>query len=209
VDHLAETASFLQVMSLLGSRLGPCFLQLPPSYPPAMIADLREFLAGWPAGAQLAVEVRHPAWFDVSHHAALQTLLASHQMARVIIDTRPVRSLEGDKILHGSVYERLVLARQRKPDLPVAIEPTGPFTFLRYIGHPDFDQNIPFLDEWAGYLARWLLAGLNAYVFCHCPDERLDPLLCRRLHQRVAALVPVSPLPQITTGSDTAQSQLF
>ncbi len=209
MDHLAEATSFLRVMSHLGERLGPCFLQLPPSYPPSLIDDLHEFLAGWPAEAQLAVEVRHPAWFNLRYHQALQDMLASYQMARVVIDTRPIRSLEGDKILQGSVYERLVQARKQKPDLPVSIEPTGSFTFLRYIGHPVFEQNTSYLDEWAKTLAGWLGKGLDAYVFCHCPDERQDPELCRELHRLVSARTPIPPLPQITTDSNPSQERLF
>ena len=209
MGHMAEALQFLKVMGQLGDRLGPCFLQLPPSYPPSLIADLREFLAGWPAEAQLAVEVRHLAWFEASQHVAIQSLLASRQMARVIIDTRPIRSLSGDKILQGTVYERLEKARKQKPDLPVVIEPTAPFTFLRYIGHPDIEQNKPFLDEWADHLAGWIGEGRDAYVFCHCPDERLDPELCRELHRRVAAKVPITPLPQIAKGSDITQARLF
>ena len=209
MGHLEEALLFLKVMRTLGDRLGPCFLQLPPSYHPSMIDDLREFLAGWPPEAQLAVEVRHPAWFNAGYHATLQEMLASFQMARVIIDTRPIRILEGDKILRGSVYERLVQARKQKPDLPVVIEPTASFTFLRYIGHPVAEQNTSFLDEWADHLAGWLRKGLDAYVFCHCPDESLDPVLCRELHRRVAAKAPISPLPHITTDSNPTQARLF
>jgi len=209
MDHREEAAQFLAVMSQLGTRLGPLFLQLPPRYSPAMIADLGEFLASWPAQAQLAVEVRHPDWFDAPHHAALQALLASHQMARVNIDTRPIRELDGDKILQSSVYERLLQAREQKPNLPSVLEPTASFTFLRYIGHPQPEHNAPFLDEWADHLAEWLRAGLDTYVFCHCPDERLDPQLCRELHQRVSARVPIPPLPQGEGGSIARQERLF
>jgi uncharacterized protein YecE (DUF72 family) len=209
MDHRAETEHFLGIVGQLGERLGPFFLQLPPAYPPALIEDLREFLGWWPTHLQLAVEVRHPAWFDSPHHPNLQALLASHQMARVIIDTRPIRSLKGDTILKGSVYERLLQARERKPNLPVVPEPTASFTFLRYIGHPHLEQNAPFLDEWAGHLAKWIGEGRDAYVFCHCPDESLDPQLCRVLHQRVQARVPVSPLPQPGTDSGPMQARLF
>ncbi len=209
MDHLEEALQFLAVMSQLGTRLGPLFLQLPPRYAPAMIADLREFLASWPAHAPLAVEVRHPAWFDAPHHATLQSMLASHQMARVNIDTRPIRGLDGDKILQSSVYERLLQAREQKPNLPIVSEPTASFTFLRYIGHPQLEHNTPFLDEWADHLAAWLRAGLDTYVFCHCPDERLDPQLCRELHQRVSTRVPIPPLPQGETGSIARQERLF
>jgi len=83
-------------------------------------------------------------------------------MARVVIDTRPIRSLQGDKILEGSVYKRLLEARQRKPDVPILpeqseqSEPAASFFFLRYIGHPQYEINEPILDEWVSYLTSWL-----------------------------------------------------
>jgi uncharacterized protein YecE (DUF72 family) len=170
-------------------------LQLPPRYAPAQLEDLRAFLEGWPPQAQLAVEVRHTGWFDSPHHEVLNALLTDHSAARVIIDTRPIRDLRGDRILQGSVYQRLLEARERKPHLPIVPELTAAFAFLRYIGHPHIDKNEPFLAEWAHQLAGWLREGADVYVFCHCPDERLDPRLCRAFHERVSALVPLPPLP--------------
>ncbi len=208
--HLPEAIQFRQEMSRLGERLGPLFLQLPPSYAPALLGDLRAFLEGWPPEAPLAVEVRHTGWFETPHHEALNALLSEHGAARVIIDTRPIRSLRGDKILQGSVYQRLLEARERKPNLPIFLERTASFAFLRYIGHPQFEQNATFLDEWASFLAGWLQEGADAYVFCHCPDERLDPWLCREIYTRVAASVPLPPLPWDEAGSGPAtQSRLF
>jgi uncharacterized protein YecE (DUF72 family) len=210
VERLEEAKQFHGVMSQLGSRLGPLFLQLPPRYPPSLLEDLRIFLEGWPADVQLAVEVRHTGWFDSPHHEALQALLSEHQAARVIIDTRPIRSLSGDRLLQGSVYQRLLQARERKPHLPIIPERTSSFIFLRYIGHPEMEQNAPYLDEWAEHLAGWLREGADAYVFCHCPDERLDPWLCREFHQRVSASVPIPPLPWDEAGSTPGvQPRLF
>jgi uncharacterized protein YecE (DUF72 family) len=209
VDHLSEANAFLDVMSPLEERLGPFFLQLPPAYSPALIDDLRAFIDWWPSHLQLAVEVRHSGWFDGPDHKTLQALLASHQMARVIIDTRPIRSLSGDSILKGSVYERLLKAREQKPNLPIVLEPTAPFTFLRYIGHPRLEQNAPFLEEWANHLAQWIREGRDVYVFCHCPEESMDPQICRELHQRVAAKVAITPLPQSEADSSPRQARLF
>jgi uncharacterized protein YecE (DUF72 family) len=209
-EHIAETVQFIEVMSLLGTRLGPIFLQLPPSYSPAMLNDLAGFLAAWPATVKLAVEVRHPRWFDPPYHNNLNVLLSEYQAARVVIDTRPIRSLQGDKLLQGSVYQRLLEARQRKPDLPIIPELTADFVFLRYIGHPQMEPNTAILDEWADHVASWLQRGVLAFIFCHCPDERIDPWLCRELHQRVAARIPIPPLPWHSIDSDTAsQPQLF
>jgi uncharacterized protein YecE (DUF72 family) len=205
--HKEEASAFLEVMGQLGDRLGPCFLQLPPSYAPANRQDLEEFLESWPAEAPLAVEVRHTGWFNPTQQDALQEMLARLHMARVMIDTRPIRNMQGDKLLQASVYERLVQARERKPNLPVVMEPTAPFTFLRYIGHPELAQNAPYLEEWAAHLAEWLKRGLDVYVFCHCPDESQDPMLCRELHRLVSVRVPIPPLP--TLKADPTQASLF
>ena len=209
MEHREEAMQFLEVMSGLGSRLGPLFLQLPPRYSPAMMDDLGEFLRNWPSEMQLAVEVRHPAWFDAPHHEGLQAMLSGYRMARVVIDTRPIRTLDGEQILQGSVYERMLQARERKPSLPVIFEPTGPFTFLRYIGHPNMEHNAPFLEEWAAHLSEWLEKGLDSYVFCHCPDERIDPQLCRDLHRRVSERISIAPLPKINTDALPRQERLF
>lgn len=209
MEHLEEAQKFIEVMSQLGNKLGPMFLQLPPRYPPAWLDDLREFLEAWPQQVQLAVEVRHPGWFNLEHDQALNTLLSEQNIARVIIDTRPIRSLRQDKILQGSVYLRLLQARERKPDVPIVPELTSSFTFLRFIGHPQMEENIPILDEWADQLADWLRQGTDAYVFCHCPDERLDPWICREFHQRVSAKILLQPLPWDEVDSNsTTQTHL-
>jgi len=205
VGHVQEANQFLEVMSQIGSRLGPLFLQLPPHYSPLLLEDLRAFLIAWPPQARLAVEVRHTGWFEALHHEALHALLSEYGAANVIIDTRPIRNLRGDRILQGSVYQRMLEARKRKPDLPIVPERTADFVFLRYIGHPEMELNAPFVAEWASHLAGWLGDGAQAFVFCHCPDERLDPWLCREFHRRVRENIPIPSLPWDEVDSDAAR----
>jgi uncharacterized protein YecE (DUF72 family) len=210
VEHIDQASAFITTMSQLGPRLGPMFLQLPPRYSPRLFADLKAFLEAWPAQVELAVEVRHPDWFEMPHREALNDLLARHDMARVVIDTRPIVELRDDAILAGSVYQRLLQARQRKPHLPILTERTASFTFLRYIGHPQLDNNAAFIDEWAERLASWLDEGAEAYVFCHCPAEVMDPWLCRQFHQRVSTRHPLPPLPwDAADGGATRQERLI
>ena len=214
VNAQAKTEAFLERLRILDDarRLGPSFLQLPPTYSPAMLADLNTFLDAWPQPFRLAVEVRHPGWFGPPHDEALHDLLTAKSMGRVVIDTRPIRDLQEDRILAGSVYKRLLEARLQKPDLPVFPKPTADFVFLRYIGHPQAEVNTPYLDEWGSFLAERLQEGMDAYVFCHCPDERLDPWLCRQLHGRVSSVVgPSLPtLPWDDVESDVPrQARLF
>ena len=196
LDGEVEPArQFVDAMTRLGARLGPMLLQLPPRYSPKLFDDLGQFLEAWPAEARLSVEVRHLDWFDAPHHEALNDLLSEHHMARVVIDTRPIRSLEGDKILKGSIYQTLLEARARKPDVPVLPDTTADFLFIRYIGHPQPEANQKFLDEWGSYLVSQMQAGVDAYVFCHSPENITAPWLCRELHRRVAQFVPIAPLP--------------
>jgi uncharacterized protein YecE (DUF72 family) len=202
--RIEEAQVFIQAMNQLSSRLGPMFLQLPPRYSPKLLDDLNTFLTAWPQHIPLAVEVRHPSWFESPHQEYLTELLLERGKARVVIDTRPIRGLSGTKILEGSVYQRMLEAREKKPDLPIPTEREVNFTFLRFIGHPLMDQNAGFIEEWAEHLAETLEQGRDAYVFCHCPDERLDPWLCRDFHQRVKARFPIPPLPWDEIDSDGA-----
>lgn len=195
VPRIEEAHAFIDVMSQLGKRLGPMFLQLPPYYSPRSFDDLGTFLEDWPAHVPLAVEVRHPKWFESSHQENLIGLLQKTEKGRVIIDTRPIRSLKGERILAGSVYKHMLNVWEQKPESPIPSKPELNFTFLRFIGHPLMDQNSEFIAEWADYLADVLKKDRDAYVFCHCPDARLAPWLCRAFHQRVNARFSIPPLP--------------
>lgn len=71
----------------LGPKLGPILLQLPPT----MRADadaLAGALACFPAGVRVAVEFRHPSWFD----GAIRQVLEAHGAALCLADTRYRRS---------------------------------------------------------------------------------------------------------------------
>jgi uncharacterized protein YecE (DUF72 family) len=210
VDNIERAREFIKIMSQLGPRLGPMFLQLPPRYSPKMLGDLQAFLAAWPPEVRLAVEVRHLDWFDSAHDEALNQLLTEHNMARVTIDTRPIRELAGDAILAGSVYQSLVKARERKPDVPVIPKRTANFIFIRYIGHPEIEVNDPYLKEWGGYIISQLRTDADVYMFCHSPNNFAAPWLCRRLYSHVEKEVDLPPLPWEEVDSENyEQGQLF
>lgn len=205
VDNVDRALGFVDIMLQFGDRLGPMFLQLPPRFSPSLLGDLGTFLSRWPHDVRLAVEVRHLDWFESPNDEALDDLLTQHNMARVTIDTRPIRSLKGDRILAESTYESLLQSRERKPDVPVVPKRTSDFVFVRYIGHPDLEINRPYLDEWGSYFVSQLKDGADVYAFCHSPDNMVAPTLCRELHQRVAKDVVVLPLPWDDITPDTPQ----
>jgi uncharacterized protein YecE (DUF72 family) len=210
IENVERTREFIKIMSQLGTRLGPMFLQLPPRYSPKMLPDLQAFLAQWPPEVRLAVEVRHLDWFDSPHDEALNRLLSQHNMARVTIDTRPIRDLNGDEILAGSVYQSLVEARERKPDVPVIPKRTSDFIFVRYIGHPEIEVNEPYLKEWGDYLISQLQDGADVYMFCHSPNNFAAPYLCRKIYSQVEKEVELPPLPWNEVDNENyEQGQLF
>ena len=209
-DQLDAAKQFVEIMSELGSRLGPMFLQLPPGFSPRLMPDLAKFLAGWPQDVRLGVEVRHLGWFEDENRQMLNDLLASRNMARVVIDTRPMRDFSVDESVTGNAYDSLMEARERKPDVPVFEELTADFTFLRFIGHPDFNQNQVWVDEWVNRITDHLKSGVEPYVFCHTPDNLQAPNLCREFYRQIASRIEVPKLPWDEAGpDDPIQTTMF
>jgi uncharacterized protein YecE (DUF72 family) len=72
-DSLSQ---FLEVAAALKKRLGPLLFQLPPNFKKD-VPRLRDFLALLPAKRRVALEFRHPSWFDPE----VFELLRAHQAA--------------------------------------------------------------------------------------------------------------------------------
>jgi uncharacterized protein YecE (DUF72 family) len=199
--QLAEALAFIERMQPLGDRLGPMFLQLPPRYGPEAFADLQAFLESWPPEIPLAVEPRHPGWFADPAGDRLDALLQDQQMARVLLDTRPVYSASDDPQVRFPI---------RKPNLPLRPILTAPFTLVRFISHPDRPRNLPHLQFWVGQVQQWLKQSTTLFFFVHCPDERCSPgttLLLQELLQ--AASIPIPPLPWQQLAPEPNQLSLF
>ena len=199
-----QLMAFLQRMRVLQERLGPMFLQLPPSFGPAELPQLEAFLQFWPGDVRLAVEVRHPELYTEQHASTLNNLLRQYNAARVMMDTRPIR-------IGAAKEQALLQARERKPDLPLQVAITTDFTFVRYIGNPHMEANEPFFNQWAQQFAQWIQQGMTLYVFCHCPFEVHSPSICRALYQRVRQMVALPPLPWEAESQeeDVEQGRLF
>lgn len=192
LPHRANALKFLETLQPLGSRLGPLFIQLPPSYGPAQLADLREFLTAWPRqAAPIAVEVRHLDWFSEPVATRLNQMLTALGVGRVLLDTRPLY----DGIARPEDDPQLGSAR-KKPKVPLQPVVTAHFTMVRYISHPTLAVNQPYVKAWVPRLKQWLAQGTDVYFFAHCPVEEYSPTMARHVYQalqQAGAILP--PLP--------------
>ncbi len=134
-------------------KLGTTFLQLRDNFQPKFFDRVANFVERWPQGVPLAIEFRHPDWFDDGGVAdELYDLLETNNVANVITDTAGRRDL---------LHMRL----------------TNNEAFVRYVGanHPtDYDR----LDEWVDRLQEWKEQGLdNIHFFIHQNKEKESPKL--------------------------------
>lgn len=196
----AQTDTFLSAMRVLGARLAPLMLQLPPSFSPNEREALAAYLEGLPRDLRIAVEVRHRGWFVPEPSAWLDSLLAERGAARIAFDSRP---------LYASVAPEALLGQEKKPDVPLYAEATQPFVLIRYISDPILEANAPYLDFWAARIGAWLSAGREVYFFAHCPREELSPYIARALYERVQAHNGLPSLPWAMHDQPTAQQALF
>ncbi len=181
-----QTASFIGVMRVLGPRLGPLMLQLPPAFGPTRLRLLQSYLESLPHDVEVAVEVRHPDWFTGENSLRLNEALKTTGASRVVFDVRPA---------HQSTSPDAASAKERKPDVPLIPEASQPFVIVRYIGSPVMGENGSYLAEWAPRIAGWLKENRRVYFFAHCPVEDLSPFIARDLYHRVGTLTDLPPLP--------------
>lgn len=177
--------AFLGLMAPLGERLQPYWLQLPASFGPARLPELAEFITRFPG--PLAVELRHPAFFDRGDdERALNRLLQACGVERICLDSRALFACRDDS-------PAVVHAQTRKPRLPVRPTAFSDSPQLRFVGDPQLDANDPFLAPWVAKVAGWIEQGLRPCVFMHTADNRQAPLLAGRFHQLLTQRLPGLP----------------
>ncbi|CAL2075445.1 DUF72 domain-containing protein [Tenacibaculum sp. 190524A02b] len=144
---------YLDCALQLEEKLGTIFLQLHANFGPKNFERVKNFAKSWPKEVPLAIEVRHPDWYeDKTVFDEYTHVLQEHNIANVLVDTAGRRDM---------VHMRL----------------TNNEAFIRYVGanHPsDYNR----LDAWVNRLQEWTEAGLqNIHFFVHQNLEIESPLL--------------------------------
>ncbi len=197
-----ETAAFLKALETLqhGERLGPSFLQLPPSFNANSMDTLENYLKSLPSDFSYALEPRHISWYDQGdNERRLDDLLETLGIDKAIFDSRPLFAAEAQ-----DDEERA--AQSRKPQTPVRQKAIGKRPFLRFVGSNDLDANDNWIKEWAPIINKWILEERQPYLFAHCPNEAFAPYFARRLNRQLRKLNPLLPeMPSFA--SDSEQSE--
>ena len=149
-QNIAQGKKFLEIMEGLAERLGIVFAQLPPNYGPHYGDDLRQFLVACSAqNPSLAVEVRHPEWFQGETGNQLNQMLRELNITRVLLDTRPIYNSPDDSQVNSS---------RRKPNLPLQPIVCSDRVLVRFISHPSKKYNEIYLQEWVDRIEVWVLS---------------------------------------------------
>lgn len=90
IDCKEASEAFVGTMQLLGDRLGPLLLQLPPGFTVEGMDALEHFLEELPSRVRYAVEVRHRSWVG----SDLPSLLREKGAALVLVDYPRMPRLE-------------------------------------------------------------------------------------------------------------------
>ena len=168
------------------------FDHLAASFAGNRLAELAAFIADFPAA--LAVEVRHPQFFERGEvERQLNRLLRDAGVERICLDSRALFSCHDGSaaVLH---------AQQRKPRLPLRPTAFSDAPQLRFIGHPRLEANDAFLAPWLDKVAAWIEQGLRPHVFLHTPDNQAAPALAQRFHRLLGQRLPgLGELPPLQT----------
>lgn len=143
---------FCEVIAGLEEQMGCCFLQLPPQFSTRDLPMLERFLEAFGPDIPLAVEVRHPSFFEPTVAAEMFfQMLQEKNVATVITDVAGRRD-----VCHMRLTNRHVL--------------------IRFVGNGLHPTDYERIRAWSERLKHWFDAGLHAaYFFTHEPDNLLAP----------------------------------
>ncbi|MGL6259921.1 DUF72 domain-containing protein [Vibrio sp. WXL210] len=198
-----ELNDFLSAMAPVVEKVGQWTIQLPASFGFEHLEQLKTFCHAFPRELPLGVEVRHPIFFAKGpEELALNHWLIEQKIDRVIMDSRPVFAAP-------PTTPAVVDAHQKKPKVPVHAIATASRPMIRFIGHPELDENLDFYTPWLNKIPAWISQGIQPYLMIHTPDNVLAPELALSLYQALENTMEANKLPPIVPLLESNASSQF
>jgi Uncharacterized conserved protein len=151
----------IEHLKILDSRMDTFFMQLPQTFSPQYANALYAFLDAVPEEINLAVEFRHPEWFEPTVWSETCLNLQSLKIGTVITDVAGRRD-----VLHMSY--------------------TTPFVVVRFVGNGLLKSDFQRFDDWVERLETWRKNGLQTVYFLHHqPGNELAPDACVHFYKKM------------------------
>ena len=177
------TQQFCENILALEEKLGCSFLQLNQGFDTRMLPILEKYLRVLPKNFPVAIEFRHPSWFqDERAWAETLAMLQEKNIGTVMTDVAGRRDA-----LHMSLSNSTFM--------------------LRFVGNELHPTDFERIKAWTKRLAIWLENGLEtAYIFVHCGENIFAPELTKFWIDEINAtcglqIKPPSIQPKIIQGS--------
>jgi uncharacterized protein YecE (DUF72 family) len=183
-----EVTLFCENISLLGEKMGCCFMQLPPHFGYERFGVLEHFFHQWDKKIPLAVEVRNEKVFENrTYFDRFFSLLEQYNISSVITDVSGRRDV---------LHQRL----------------TTTTCMVRFVGNDLHRTDYQRVDAWVMQLLKWIEEGLqNLYFFSHQPDNLRSPEMALYFIEQLQQLRPTIALrkPKRIEEKPTEQMSLF
>ncbi|MDF4411474.1 DUF72 domain-containing protein [Vibrio parahaemolyticus] len=198
-----QLRDFMKIMEPLHERVGQWTIQLPAAFGSEHLDQLKKFCASFPPNFPLGVEVRHMAFFSKGvEERALNQWLVENGIDRIIMDSRPVFAAKPDN-------EAIIDAQMKKSKVPVHAIATASHPMIRFIGHPEEQQNYDFFVPWLSKLPQWIAEGKQPYVMIHTADNIIAPELAANIYKNLQKHVALPDLAPFPANDGNSQLQMF
>tara|TARA_Y100001972_G_scaffold128012_2_gene186895 strand:+ start:342 stop:1220 length:879 start_codon:yes stop_codon:yes gene_type:complete len=162
------TEYFVSMCQQFGDNLGMSFLQMPENFSAKYLDRVEGYLKLIPRDFPIAVELRHPSWFEGEAFDETFEMLSSMGCTAVITDTALKREI---------IHQRF----------------TNDKVFVRFAAYELHDSNYRRLDEWAERITQWIEQGISeVYFFSKQEDETYAPRQADYFIKKLNALAGLS-----------------
>jgi uncharacterized protein YecE (DUF72 family) len=138
---------FLHRMTLFEEKLGLIFMQMPQFSSGQNKNALFKFIEQWGTGIPLAIELRHPDYFEKELAQEVATRMAAKNISWLITDVSGRRDVSHSYI-------------------------TAPYVVIRFVGTSEIDSNRERISSWLRRINEWGSKGVQTvYFFIHTPGN--------------------------------------